>query len=314
MSKSNGRGKPRELQVFTKETMARGQPTTIACVEIGGQIYAIANGPATVVGLEDDWFDDVVDPEGVIDTLSNCSGFKPDIFTFWQRVPDVEPKYPFFMEWEELAVLPIKDYKHWWNHQIKSRVRNQIRKSEREGLVVREAAYDDDFVRGMTAIFNETPVRQGRRFWHYGKDFQTVKKQFSRFIHREDLIGAYYQDELIGFIMMGNAGRYGVTGQIISAIKHRDKSPSNALIAKAVGLCERKKLPYLVYLYWTDDSLAEFKRRCGFEKIAVPRYFVPLTNRGRLALKLGLHRGWKRLLPEQVKAPLKKLRGWLMWG
>jgi hypothetical protein len=115
--------------------------------------------------------------------------------------------------------------------------------------------------------------------------------------------------------MMGNAGRFGVTGQIISAIKHRDKSPSNALIAKAVDLCERNKLPYLVYLYWGDDSLAEFKRRCGFEKVAVPRYFVPLTQRGRLALKLGLHRGWKRLLPDQVKAPLKKLRGRLVgWG
>jgi len=30
----------------------------------------------------------------------------------------------------------------------------------------------------MTAIFNESPTRQGRKFWHYGKDFATVKKQF----------------------------------------------------------------------------------------------------------------------------------------
>ena len=60
-------------------------------------------------------------------------------------------------------------------HQIKSRVRNQIRKAEKEGLVVKEVPYDDDFVRGMTAIFNESPVRQGRPFWHYGKSFETVK-------------------------------------------------------------------------------------------------------------------------------------------
>ena len=30
------------------------------------------------------------------------------------------------------------------------------------------------------------------------------------------MIGAYYGGEMIGFIMLGNAGNYGITGQIIS--------------------------------------------------------------------------------------------------
>jgi hypothetical protein len=187
-------------------------------------------------------------------------------------------------------------------------VRNQLRKAAKEGLVTKEATFDDDFVRGMTNIFNETPVRQGRKFWHYGKDFHTVKKQFSRYIYREDMIGAYYKNEMIGFVMMGNAGRYGTTGQIISSIKHRDKFTNNALIGKAVELCEKKNLPYLAYLHWNDDSLSEFKRRCGFERTRVPRYFVPLTPKGKLALNLGLHRGWKALVPGRFKAALKKLR------
>jgi hypothetical protein len=311
MSKSNAFTASQELRVFPKSTMARGQPASIECLEIAGQVYAISRGVASVVSLEDDWFEDVADPLAVIETLKSGAGFKPDIFTFWQRVPDVELKYPFHVEWEEVAALPIASYDHWWNHQIKSRIRNLIRKAERQGLVVKESAYDDDFVRGMTAIFNEAPIRQGRKFWHYGKDFQTIKTQFARNIGRETMIGAYFENEMIGFIMMGDAGRYGVTTQIISAIKHRDKNTNNALIAKAVELCERKKLPYLVYLYWSDDSLAEFKRRCGFEKVRVPRYFVPLTPRGNLILKLGLHRGWKELLPKNVKASLKRLRsGW----
>ena len=265
MSKSNSLAATQELKVFTKKTMVQGQPAKMECVEISGQIYAIAKGPLTVMSLEDDWFEDVADPEAVIEALKESTGFKPDFFTFWQRLPYVEPKHSFHIEWEEIAVLPIKSYDHWWNHQIKSRIRNQIRKAEKEGLVVKEAAYDDDFVRGMTAIFNEAPVRQGRQFWHYGKNFQTVKTQFSRYIHREDMIGAYYQNELIGFIMMGNAGRYGVTSQIISAIKHRDKATNNALIAKAVELCEKRKLPHLVYLFWIpwlNSSVgADSKRR-----------------------------------------------------
>jgi hypothetical protein len=216
------------------------------------------------------------------------------------------------MEWESIAALPIKSFDYWWNHQIKSRTRNLIRKTEKSGVEVREASYDDAFVRGVTDIFNETPVRQGRRFWHYGKDFETVKQQFSRYLFREDLIGAYYRDELIGLVMLGNAGRYAVTGQIISKIQHRDKAPNNALIAKAVEVCQRKNLPYLVYLHWGGGSLAEFKRRCGFQETRVPRYYVPLTQRGRLILRLGLHRGWKERVPLPVKNRLKSLRSrWL---
>lgn len=299
---------PQRLQVIYKPTMVKGKPANISCLEIGRQTYAITRGPVTVVGLEDEWYEDLRDPDSVISTLTDNSGFKPDIFTFWQRLPEIEPRYSFHTEWEEIAVLPIESYEHWWNHQIKSRVRNLIRKAEKEGVELREAAFDNEFVRGMTAIFNEAPVRQGKRFWHFGKDFETVKRQFSRFLFREDMIGAYYRDELIGFVMLGNAGQYGDTGQIISSVKHRDKATNNALIAKSVEVCEKKQLPYLVYGYWSDDSLAEFKRRCGFERTRLPRYFVPLTLKGKLALRLGVHRGWKAALPAGLKARVKKLR------
>jgi hypothetical protein len=295
------------LRLFTKDTLIKGQPSQIECAEILGQTYSISRGPLTVVSLEDEWYEDVGDPEAVIAILKDQRDFAPDVLTFWQRLPDLEPRYPFHCEWDEIAVLAA-NYDQWWNHQIKSRVRSLVRKAEKEGVVVRETAYDDDFVRGMTAIFNEAPVRQGRRFWHYGKAFETVKQQFSRYVHREHMIGAYYRDEMIGLIMLGNAGRFGITGQIISSIKHRDKATNNALIAKAVEVCEKAGLDHLVYLFWSDDSLSEFKRRCGFERTLVPRYYVPLTTTGRLGLQVGAHRGWSAMLPARVKAPLKRLR------
>ena len=296
-------------RLFPKETLINGQPAHIKCTEIGGQIFLVSRGPLTVVSLEDEWYEDLADPEAVIAALRGSIGFKPDLFTFWQRMPAVNPNYSYHMEWEEIAVLPITSYEHWWKEQIKSRVRNQIRKAEKEGLVVKEVPYDDDFVSGMTAIFNEAPIRQGRRFWHYGKDLGTVKSQFSRFLFRERMVGAYYQGEMIGFMMLGNAGRFGITGQIISSIKHRDKSPNNMLIAKAVEVCASQGLNYLIYLFWSEDSLAEFKRRCGFEKVAIPRYYVPLSWKGELALRCGLQRGWRAMLPKGVKNSLKWVRG-----
>jgi len=88
------------------------------------------------------------------------------------------------------------------------------------------------------------------------------------------------------------------------------------LLAKAVERCAEKGFPYLVYAYWLDDSLGDFKRRTGFQRFDVPRSFVPLTPIGKLALKVGLHRGSKEAVPKQLRQPLKKLRrGWydLQW-
>jgi hypothetical protein len=294
--------------VFTKETLIKGQPARIQCVDLLGHTFELHGNFLAQLSLEDEWFEDIEDPQALVQAVAQLPGRTPDLLTFWQRMPEVQARHVFHTEWETLAVLPVDSYEHWWKSQIKSRVRNQIRKAEADGLVVKEVPYDDDFVRGMTAIFNEAPVRQGRPFWHYGKSFETVKAQFARFVHRERMIGAYFKGELVGFIMLANAGRFGVTGQIISSLKHRDKSPNNALIAKAVRLCAEQGLKHLIYLYWSDDSLSEFKRRCGFEPVQVPRYWVPLTWRGRVALATGLHRGWKSLLPPQLKTWMKNWR------
>jgi hypothetical protein len=295
-------------RVFKKDTLISGSPAQIECVEIGGQCYSLTRGALRIARLEDEWYEDLENPIPVIDALGASRDAKVDLLTFWQRLPDVAPRFDFHTEPEDLAVLAVTSYDHWWNRQIKSRVRNLIRNSEKEGLVVRETAFDDEFVRGMTDIFNETPVRQGRRFWHYGKDLATVKQQFSRYIHRETMIGAYFEDRMVGFVMLGDAGRFALTGQIISSVEHRDKSPSNALMAKAVEVCAKRGRPHLVYFYWGDDSLTEFKRRCGFEKLSVPRYYVPLSTKGQLALKCGAHRGWRAMIPQRLREQLKRVR------
>jgi hypothetical protein len=257
--------------------------------------------------LDQEWYEDLHAPEAVVAALA---GARPqaDIFTFWQRLPDVVPRYAYHTEWEDIAALPVTTYDDWWSRQIKSRTRGLIRKSEKQGVTVKEVEFDDDFVRGITRIFNESPMRQGQPFSHYGMDFDAVKSKFSRYLFREVLIGAYHGDELIGFVMLASAGRYAVTTQIISMIRHRDKGTNNCLIAKAVEICAREKIPYLVYLQWGVGSLAEFKRRMGFEKTRVPRYYVPLTAKGRWALRLGLHRGIVPMIPQPTLLRLKRVR------
>lgn len=302
------------LPVHAKNTLLNGEPAQLECLQIAGQTFSISRGLVTVVRLEDEGFYEVKDPEGVIETLRSHRSLGADIFTFCQRLPNIEPRFSDHCEPESFAAIEIQTYDHWWTKQIERATRNQIRKGQKLGLEIRECEYDDEFVRGMTSIFNETPIRQCRRFWHYGKDVATVKEQFARCLFREELIGAYYHDELVGFAMLGKGPAFADLGQIIGKIAHRDKATTSALIAKAVELSVARGFRHLVYGYWTEDSLGDFKRRNGFREVKLPRYFVPLSGKGRLAVRTGAHRGMKHLLPVGLTTWLKRARkSWYEW-
>jgi hypothetical protein len=274
---------------------------------INGHRLIIEGNALRIANLEQEWYEDIQDLKTFVNELAKTEP-KPDILSFWQRLPDTQPKYSYTMETEPIAALPIKSYSYWWDKQIDCKTRNMVRKSQKKGVTVRMVSFDDELIQGMTSIFNETPIRQGRRFLHYGKDFETVKREFSRFLFREEIFGAYVGEELLGFIMLADAGKYAYLGQIISKIARRDLAPNNALLAKAVERCAEKGIPYLAYALWLEDGLGGFKRSNGFERFDLPRYFVPLTPKGKLALKFGFHRGWKGAVPKQLRQPLKNLR------
>lgn len=276
-------------------------------IQVNGKGVVIKGKWVHIAKLEHEWYEDVTNPEQLIEGL-RASGERADVLTFWQRLPDVEPLFTYRMQRDAIAALPIKSYSSWWDTQIDSKTRNMVRKAEKKGVTVKLAGFDDKFVEGMTAIFNETPIRQGKPFWHYGKDAATVKREFSRYLFREEIFGAYLGDDLLGFVMLAFAGRYAALGQIISKIEHRDKAPNNILLSKAVERCAEKGLPYLVYAKWDDGPLGDFKRHNGFKKFELPRYFVPLNARGRLFLALNLHRGGASMIPRPILQRMKTIR------
>jgi hypothetical protein len=103
---------------------------------------------------------------------------------------------------------------------------------------------------------------------------------------------------------------------IISTIEHRDKAPTNALIATAVKACADRQIPYLIYSNFAygnkqSDSLSDFKERNGFQRVNVPRYYVPLTLTGKIGFRMGMHHKLVDRLPESVIARLRNFRaGW----
>ncbi len=48
-------------------------------------------------------------------------------------------------------------------------------------------------------IYNECPIRQRRRFPHYGKNLETVCCEEATFLDSSIFIGAFFEEKLIGF-------------------------------------------------------------------------------------------------------------------
>ena len=298
----------RQLEVAVQSR--RGEPLMKVCdkdLQVRGRLLRIAY-------LDADGYESLNDPEAVLGGLRK-SGIRSDLFTFMQILPDTSPKYDYPMEWDNLAVLRVSTFDHWWTRQIRSLARNRARQAEKKGVTFREVPFDDALVQGIWEVYNECPVRQGRRYRHYGMDLQTVHKVEATYLESSIFIGAFLGDKLIGFVKLTSdePGTAAHLINIVSMIQHRDKAPTNALIAHAVRSCAERGIPYLVYSTFAygkkqRDSLSDFKERNGFRRVDLPRYYVPLTRLGSVAFRLGLHKGLVDLVPEPVATKIRDLR------
>jgi len=242
-----------------------------------------------------------------------------DVFTFLQNPMQALPMdYDFQAEPENLAILPVTTFDAWFHRQIESKVRNRVRKAEKEGLEVREVPFDDELIGGICEIYNETPVRQGRLFPHYGITEDRAREYAGTFSTRSIFVGAFYEDRLIGFLKMVTdySGRYACILHILSKMAHRDQAPTNALMAQAVRSCADRGISQLAYDHYSYgnkqmDGLIEFKRNNGFQRVDLKRYYVPLTPTGQAFVGLGCHRKLAGIAPEPLLRGLRRVRsGW----
>jgi len=236
-----------------------------------------------------------------------------DIFTLIERkwcFTIQKPSKDWVKADDNIALLRVTSYEEWWKN-IGKKTRNMVRKAEKSGITTEIVAPSEKLVEGMWKIYNETPIRQGRGFPHYGITLKRVEKGVLASKNCA-YIGAYYQEELVGFIQLVYGDNIAIMSQILSLQKHWDKAVNNALIAKAVEVCEEKRVPWLMYgRMGNHPSLDRFKTSNGFSEFPITRYYIPLTRKGKLATKLKLHREIKDVLPTSIKYPLIPFYNWL---
>ncbi|MFO1478370.1 MAG: hypothetical protein U1F98_17185 [Verrucomicrobiota bacterium] len=286
------------------EIRVRGKTIQVPSAAACGQRVLVRGRWLKLATVHDEeWLpgDVVADPAAMIREFT-AAGLRADIFTFSQKLPDTQPRHGYPFEWDNVAAIPTSSFKEWWEKRLPQVTRKNVRRSAKRGVVVRTCELNDELVRGIVEIYGETLIKQGIPFAHHGKDFETVKKEVSTLPDRSEFICAYHGEELIGFIKLVHLGPIASILHIVSKERHYDKRPMNALVTRAVEICEQKKIGWMVYGKYvygnkTDSPLAEFKRRNGFEPVNVPTYYVPLTLKGRVAVRLKLYRGWLGILP-----------------
>ena len=236
-----------------------------------------------------------------------------DIFTFVERkwcctIPN--PSNSWLKTGDNIALLRVTAYDEWWGN-IGKKTRNIVRKAEKSGITTEVAEPNEKLAEGIWKIYNETPIRQERAFPHYGVSLQVVTRSV---LSARDctFIGAFFQDELAGFIQLVHGDKIAIVSQILSLQRHSDKAVNNALIAKAVEVCATKQSGWLMYgRMGNHPSLDNFKQNNGFTKFSLTRYYVPITKKGRIATRMGLHREIKDALPQPIKYPLIPVYNWV---
>ena len=236
-----------------------------------------------------------------------------DIYTFLERswcCPIANPPSNWIRTDDNVGLLEITTLDVWFS-TVGKKTRNMVRKAEKSGVKVNVIELSPQLVEGIWKIYNETPIRQGRAFHHYGESLKSVGDNMAM-AKKSTFIGAYLEGKLVGFIQIIYGDNIAVISQLLSLQTHWDKSLNNALLAKAVEVCAGNGNRWLMYgRIGNHPSLDKFKESNGFKKYPIARYYVPLTWKGKFAMRLGLHQSLKDALPEPLKGPLIPMFNWI---
>ena len=167
----------------------RGKQTEVPFISLNGvEVITLGKWLKIATIRDEDYFDGgaIENPENFVAEFRQKGG-NADIFLFSQRIPDITRRYDYPTHWDNAAAIALSDYTSWWNG-LSQDTRRNVRLANKRGVEIARVSFSDKLVHGIVGIYNETPVRQGRHFWHFGKDFETVKRENGTFGERSQFL------------------------------------------------------------------------------------------------------------------------------
>lgn len=288
----------------TKQISIRGRQVPVTGADIGGVEIVVTGSFLKTASLRDEEWQDGLgfsDAQVMADQIRR-TGLAADLLAFSDFTRGIATQAQgTIREKDNAAVAAITNYDKWWT-SLPQEARKNARRAAKRGVVIRSVAFDDRLVNQIKAIYDESPVRQGRKFWHYGKCLEVVARENGTYVDRSEFLGAFLGDRMIGFVKLVFVGSDARIMQIVCLNSERDRRPVIALLVRAAEVAHGRGCRYLIYGKFSygrrvNTSLAEFKRRLGFEQLDFDRHFVPLTLLGRISITTGLHQGLAARMP-----------------
>ena len=109
---------------------------------------------------------------------------------------------------------------------VPTRAIERVKRRKRASCCARCPATKSLF-KGICGIYNESPVRQGKSFPHYGMTIERAREYASTYPDRSIYVAAFVGDTMIGFIklVMDETRTTACLVHILSMIQHKDKAP-----------------------------------------------------------------------------------------
>ena len=194
-----------------------------------------------------------------------------------QKIRDRQPELSYPMEWDNLAAVPVSTFDHWWTKQIDNKTRNMSDVQKRKASPLERWSSTTRWCGAFRRFTTNRPSARANRSGTIKKACRCCPQGANEtFVDRSTFITASLGDRVIGFakLVPDEDHQQAALMQILSMVSHRDKSPTNALIAQAVRSCAERGIPYLVYASFAydnklRDSLSDFKQHNGFQRIDV---------------------------------------------
>ena len=144
------------MPISEVEIQVVGKPVKVPAAEICGRTVIAKSGRVKIASVLEEAVtpgEHVSDPAKFVEELKR-SGLKADVLTFFQRPPDVTPKFPYHFDMDNYAAIDTADYEAWWEG-LSQETRRNSRLAAKRGVEVKVVTFDDELARGIHKLCNE---------------------------------------------------------------------------------------------------------------------------------------------------------------
>ena len=131
-------------------------------LDVSGRLFRVG-------AIRDEFWHDpknIPEPANVVARLAGVAG-RVDVFSFGRGLYPTTRSYGYRHSLVNLAVASFDSYNSW-RKQINKGAKSALKSALKSGVRTQLVPYDDDLVKQIHAIYNETPCRHGKMFLHYG--------------------------------------------------------------------------------------------------------------------------------------------------